>query len=418
LHRDCGLLDPQADCLFVTNAFDVGESLALACTDSGMHYDAAAGATCLQAVQAANSALVADCTDPLLTTQAHACSHVFTPAVAESGACGVASQDCVQRPDGGLVECVSSSANTCDGVCVGAVGLGGRCDTAPQTTCGEGYCGPSGTCVLPVDGQACPGFFGCDAIGDYCRGDGGPAVCVPRRAAGQDCASINGDNCVHGARCSAATDGGPGRFCEALVLLGGACTASPEDNCADGFCIHGVCTAVTGAPGGPCFASYPICTSGYCGKVDDGGFGTCVASPALGDACDAQRPCAGDLGCSAGTCQPLATAGQPCTSGAGEGCRTGSYCDRTHTCQLYGTVGAVCDRSEVARCLEGYCDATSHCAARKPEGAACTPTEFECSVFRQTATPTDGGAPFDVDAYCLVPAGGSEPVCAGTHTCP
>lgn len=380
-----------------------------------MAFDPYAGAACLAEAQAAQAQ--GDCASPLLVLDRNDCDAVFTPAVAEGAACDINSEDCVQRPDGGQVTCLNT-AGTCGGVCSGGHALGESC-AGPDTTCAEGFCDAQTLlCTQVVDGMPCQGRWSlCALVDDYCRGDGGPAICVPRRQTGQDCASTNGDNCTSGDVCLPVPDGGTETYCVAQLPAGAACDAA-NDLCGAGVCVNGFCTVLTGEVGTPCFSGYTLCNDGYCASAD-GGVGTCAASPQLGEPCDALTPCStfgglSYLACVNHTCQALPVYPNPCTV-TDLRCAPGDYCTSEHFCQPYGQLGSNCgvgsNGSLQGQCIDGYCDATTFkCAPFKATGAPCNPADLDCSAQQTDAQAPDSGV-VTVDAYCYPTTAGDPNTC-------
>jgi hypothetical protein len=413
LSKACGIYDPQADCNLVGNAWSVP------CNDSSLSFDSAAAATCLNNIQQA--ATNSDCTSPVLNASGVPCPGVFSPATQEGGACQPNSFDCIQRPDGGLVNCVDTVAGTCNGICSAGSTLGESCGHNSYDYCIEGTCSfTTGVCVPFADGGPCQGIDqGCEPGVEYCSRDGGTAFCSPRVPTGGECVDENGNNCVPGDFCELPPDGGSQTYCVATQPLGQSCSLDGGPACGDGTCINGICEPYAVPLGGNC-NSQVFCIDGYCNSPN-GGQGICVALPVLGQACNLpQVPCEGvNLACVNNICQAVATVGQTCSNINGSlPCRFGDYCDSQNRCQLLAAIGDSCDRQSGSPCISGYCDSTSHCAVFKPAGAACNPVDLDCSVFRSTVDPGDGGAPITVDGYCNFDTDAGGNVCFPSVLCP
>ena len=240
-------------------------------------------------------------------TAGEVCGQVFTPQVADNGACDPL----------GISECAVGS------FCKGVVG------------------GCGGTCTpLRPDGGACSGNDEC-AGGQTCNFM--TETCQLYGAANAPCGGGNpqcdyADACVGG-----SADGGTAGICHPLTL-GGPCT--PDGT--GGGCIAG--KAICPGPGAShCIAYQPI--GGACTKNADCGLGWCTSA-----------------GTCAPLLEPIgASCGAIALAGTDVGCVIGAYCDATTTlCQRLVPTGAACTND--LECEGGLgnssqCDPTTHTCA-------------------------------------------------------
>jgi hypothetical protein len=204
----------------------------------------------------------------------------------------------------------------------GGVPIGGSCT---GTFCQSGaFCGPSSVCVdgstvvYATQGQPCD-LGATPLVG--CTGDllclpsvsGGTArTCTPAPGAGQPCATFgfSGSVCAAGTICSSPSSGvcmpvgacGPDLICDA------ASYCKPGDG--------GFTCAPRAAVGQPCSpagtASLPACAAP---AACLGTPAQCTLPGAVGDACDANHPCAGLLMCVGATCRALGSDSCPIPDG-------------------------------------------------------------------------------------------------------
>lgn len=389
----CGVIDPALSCTTL-----LGE-LGAQCGSAGQSYDASAGQSCLTTLQAAATGT---CDSAALDTSS--CKDVFTPSVTEGGSCQ-AHDDCIQRPDGGYVDC-QRSPGTCTGVCSAGATLGQACSGFPS--CVEGYCDYAGsnTCVAYVsEGGSCASGGQCDPRVDRCNSYDDGGTCTPLAGSGQSCAYAG--DCAQGYYCQSADGGFSGGTCQPRGQVGDPCTESQfQTNCASGLtCFQGTCHADTAALGQTC-AQGIYCDQGYC-SGPDGGAGTCTAYSELGQSCSSSR-CDSDfnLYCDGGVCTGRNTQGQPCTQN--HDCRGGDYCDNG-TCHLVGSPGDGCPPGNSSACANGFCNASGICSAFLSAGSACDPSQTQCSNSIACSSLPDGGGGCQ-DAQC-------QPTDAGAWAC-
>lgn len=337
-----------------------------------------------------------------------ACDRLFDGAPA--GASCSFNNDCASRV------CARAPAETCP-TCQPLVPLGGECDDWPRL-CDEGLrCAPAdggtSTCVVKyADGQGC-------AVNDECLAgrcsfppvdDGG--------ASGRTCGLA-----PIGAPCSSLAGGcGPSRICvwpapdaayaecRVRIRLGEPCVNQSFDDGCEGLgatCLDGHCVNV--APysrplGAECEESWQCEHPLICWEPEwyNRRSGQCVQRAQLGAICT--RPCALGATCLDGICQPLRSAGEPCSSRL---CKKFLRCSSlpvaaaVHTCRTDPIPnGSVCDYASVgwASCeSSSYCN-EGICTAVKAAGEPCTvwlldysPAE-ECGALLCVRQPDGGGS--------------------------
>jgi len=331
-------------------------------------------------------------------------AYVFGMAYEDADACtkdeDCASQHCVEN-----VCCNTACTGTCktclasrkasgqDGVC-GDVKVNtdprNVCATSAVATCGfEGTCNGSGACKFYPAGTECAAATCPSATSenpaDTCNGSGTCSVAAEKACApGYLCA---GGACKTSCNGNADCNTAAGYECtgdKCLIPLGLPCT--PEDSCATGHCVDGVCCV--SACDGACSA----CTNNETGQPD----GTCAF--ALGgrdprNECelDAEYPtsCREDGTCDGqGACRQFAVSGTACgESTCAAGTISGDICDgagkcaqASEECAPYVCDGDSCSNScaidqdcdeQVAYCINGTCN------AKKTDAAACTESH-EC----------------------------------------
>ncbi|MBI5497567.1 MAG: hypothetical protein HY904_21325 [Deltaproteobacteria bacterium] len=285
----------------------------------------------------------------------------------------------------------------------------GAC-TAPALVgqpCTAARCAPpgvcfNGTCVQgKALGEACTDdLSGADPVHD-CRGGlvcaGNPPVCQAPGEVGAGCrapASSFGTRgtCRWGFTCARPAASATEGTCLPPARLGQACGARQDvpPQCRYDLDVGDIpqCTATTDGGVGRCYlpergvagdACMGACSPGFqCAW--DGGEGTCVTGPALGEPCRYYYECR-DSRCgypdasSELHCLPLRSLGQAC--GSQGGCVPEAYCgwgDGGAVCQVRLALGASCEVSEQCAagatcsdgvCLEAACAATqtySYCA--------------------------------------------------------
>ncbi|MBS2027423.1 MAG: hypothetical protein JST54_05905 [Deltaproteobacteria bacterium] len=400
--QTCGLIDPAVDC---TNIFAL---LGGQCGEPGESYNATAGASCLEELQAGGSSLC----DSLFSNNnsSSACNQVFQPGTPAGGSC-THDNECLPPAGGsGNGFCVKPPGS-CSGVCQAGANVGDSCTNG---VCLTGYCNFTTnvcTAFIAEGGDCSTNFEGCDPSIDHCTFSGTGETCSPLGGSGAPCTTSS--DCAAGLACPAPPDGGFQSVCITAATDGQACTVQfgGQGNCATGLaCLGGTCSTSSPGLGGRC-GSYAYCNQGYC-QNPTGSVGTCTAKLAQGAACTPSDECSGTLSCQNGTCQPLPSNGQPCLAVSNsQTCRGGDYCDSTGTCHIEGTQGAACDPTIQQACLTGYCDSTSHCAAFKTAGQACDPTRFECGHNNESCSFFADGGSLCTDGLCVAPDGGGQTVC-------
>ena len=238
-------------------------------------------------------------------------------------------------------EGVRTAAGTCDGA--------GACKPGAEESCGVYQC--SGN----VCADECASDDGCNAD-SWCSAT--LAVCLPKKATGEECKSGKGSQCTSGfcvdGRCCNAECDGVCSACSAALsgLQDGVCgpalpATDPDSECADlgatscatdGFC-DGVGACRLYASGATCLPS--TCADGVQtnARVCDGN-GACQSA--------GQTPC-GAYACAGGVCAAS------CASDAS--CQGGAYCD-VGSCIGSKEIGAACqsgDSCGTGACVDGFC---------------------------------------------------------------
>lgn len=190
-----------------------------------------------------------------------------------------------------------------------------------------------------------------------------------------------GDPCTLGAECATRKCSFDGAvFPSEVCPIGGHCAeadhhAARGESCADNPCAPnlqcetGLCEPLL-PRGSPCFSPSDCDFGLTC-------FGTCVPPPKLGEPCGDSPFFNGSCGFTIGvacdpatmTCEPLPRAGDLCEPGFGaDHCAGGLWCDpTTNACTPLPRVGASCLRM-------GRCDAGAYCKTLIDEGdAICLP---------------------------------------------
>jgi len=279
---------------------------------SGVAYDAAKSASCVQQFDQAG------CAGPDILSETSPCNAVFTGSIPLDGQC---TDD---------IECanhrICASNGTCPGHCTEPRTEGQPCST--DANCGAG--------------------FGC-----------GGGVCVKRTAIGHSC--VSGSSVCEGlSNCMANAQGS--YVCHSMgdinvQGLGETCDTSTMTLCRDGLaCI------LASDPGGTTTS-----TTGTCKTVLTDGQACATVSPSP---CMDYSYCAIAPGAALGTCQPWPTAGQPCGyfGGFQVMCGSGLVCiDKT--CQPLLSNGANCTSSDYClsgSCLGGICSTSHSCQTAVP----------------------------------------------------
>lgn len=230
-------------------------------------FDAAAAATCIEALSTAscvtNTFGFAD------TAAVDACDGVLTGSVANGGGCALAIE-CADT----TASCFGTDENGCGGTCTPRAAIGEAC-TASDC----------------VDGASCS-----------------EGVCVALRpfvAAGEAC-DPRADVCVDGFQCI-------DEVCAAVNIadVGEACSQTEYciNQSTKNACVDDVCTARPGvgdACTGACDAE-----AAFCG--DDG---VCAALGTTGAACDSSSACSVELTCTDGACAAVVAEDAPVCSDA------------------------------------------------------------------------------------------------------
>jgi hypothetical protein len=254
-----------------------------------------------------------------------------------------------------------------DGSIVYHADMAGACvDAYEDAACG-GTSGAPAACLgtfegTVADGAPCSNPEQCSSTSTCDSSHLGmcpSGVCVHVAQLGEACTT----SCGNGLRCASGT-------CAAPARAGEACNPSGGAEC-DGAlaCIpgsdptHGTCGTVelagVGEPcGRGCEANLVCGASGTCRapRTD----GTCEVTYVGAGDCQAGEECATDAGAREGSCEPLPSAGEPCTSVCARGSRCSGTADGAHTCIAPLANGAACETS--SQCLSDYC-ASGSCAA-------------------------------------------------------
>jgi hypothetical protein len=397
----CGAIDPTTPC----DRYYSSDQLASDCPQPPMDefdFDVTLATICVKAINQYWSTVACSdqaANDDLYPSEVDAgvdCSRVLQPRAPEGGDCSPYSnftgsfKGCIQRPDGGTVECVTPE-NTCSGICTVAPGPGERClndsecrsgvyceivdDTLPD---GGTFIGGSQCLSYVATGGDCSTGNLCDPSTDYCDINFSPAICKPLPTLGQPCDMLV---CAPGFYCE-SLDGQSGT-CQVQGTLGQPCSGDFPLYCQDPLlCIDGRCTSQQAHAGQSCSAPEVECVDSYCFSLDGGALAsTCIALKDVGSACDYDEECIPAARCVSGVCSLLAGAGTACIP---FGCRGGLFCDFGDVCEPIGyDSGQPCDSSNSASCADDfYCSTNSNTCqpVGTREGAPCELTSvLSCS---------------------------------------
>jgi hypothetical protein len=202
--------------------------------------------------------------------------------------------------------CEDVVANKTPSACAfhGSIPNGGGC--AVDAQCGNGaYCNLSG-------GQACGVCSPRASAGGACRDDGncqsGLVCAKPNNSATGSCAEPGGQGAVCDSThpCLATLGCTSAGTCGAVLGAGAPCATQACDLLHGFYCnASKICGQIqTAAPGNTCGNSTVCAASGRCVLATGSATGTCEATAADGQACDASRgpPCRPPAFCAAGTC--------------------------------------------------------------------------------------------------------------------
>lgn len=277
------------------------------------------------------------------------CLGIFTPTVANGGACQ-SGQECLSGA------CVGSTSDGCAGTCATPVATGTECDNTTK------FCGPSDFCAFAQDAM-----------------EGDPGTCTTYTAPGAACTSSNDCDQDHWCRGTAAAPadklcrepGGVGDPCELFFFnIFHSCNATLFCEITDLENATGVCKALvakqsTCTDGTDC-APGSTCT-GLVFNDSDGSVmtpGTCLPFLAPGAACDPMQSytnCPSEYPCDmeTSTCKkPELAIGSDCAENY---CQSGLYCDNALTCQVPAAFGQACTARDMnvdyaeEPCTEGTC---------------------------------------------------------------
>jgi hypothetical protein len=311
-----------------------------------------------------------------------------------------------------------------DGECCdrrGGCAPGMVCEINPNTQPQAGYCTSTGDFGETCYTQQCSSATTCVALGNL-------QTCLTSLNLGSgeecdytfDCAPAFACQYVPGEphpRCLLRPDVGDYCHLDLPCAQGLYCVGSPNGHCSatpgangDGcdrtldcgpslVCISQVCRAY-GALGDPCVSNDP---SAQCAASLDCVDGVCGHYPVpqkIGDACDPKGPaCPSALGqgkCVMGpsgyTCVLPLQENDPCTGGPLQNCDVarGLYCDPgTSTCKQLPKTGEPCTLGLCQPIFTVTCAGpigAGTCQARKPLGAACTPSPNEQQVIPSECT--------------------------------
>ncbi len=251
----CGQGGGESECsLAVTNAAQGGT------------YDATAGASCLAALTALQSAAGADFCGGLVVPNPSwavipACAPVFqAQGVAAAGQTCAQDSDCAPGPNGGAV-CLpsfvtgdggaSTLTQTCQlltgrvgDACFGTAAFGAVSSNPTQTgaICDQSkgvFCDDQTALCVPTyaAGKSCNSYDMCDPVTAYCNFSG--SLCTTRVQLGATCAGGLINECVGNGYCNDTS-----KKCTALGGAGAACSVASSNvaQCLSGFCNAGACT--------------------------------------------------------------------------------------------------------------------------------------------------------------------------------
>lgn len=245
--------------------------------------------------------------DAFVSAEPEACVKVAAGTVAEGGSCTL-DAECEGRA-------FCKVETTCPGTCTALLDAGDTCSGDDE--CGGGLSCIGNRCVLPGDvGSTCTDDDEC-RLGTLCVGadaqNGTPGTCkdldsIFSEPAGSSCDLLNGVFCQAGSVC--AVD-------EVVPELVASCQ-SPV------------------APGGECAVAVPSqCPTGqFCDVPTDQWQGTCVPLPTDGQPCTSDGQCAASHVCLNGTCDKIGDLGASCTDASAcfsESCDSGE-CTRDLPC--------------------------------------------------------------------------------------
>lgn len=273
----------------------------------------------------------------------------------------------------------------CDGtVCAVRRALGGACQSREECAAGL-FCNSNDQCAaqIAVNGSCATQTSGCvesaHCAAGVCRANrsvGGPCQQDRECLAGLACDAVvrtcqtptfvgSGQPCTNVQSCGIGTERCRGLRPNADGGVGtpGTCgVTGPTDSCRDSsdcssrqYCAQPSRTCQPASLGTSCFDNRHCRATEYCNSQ-----GTCAASAASGQLCDAMEPtsCVSLLErCFPGAggqsrCQRLPTLGQTCS--ATPGCEFPFACG-SGTCSVAGRIGQPCLLLGTSTCLEGEC---------------------------------------------------------------
>ncbi len=184
--------------------------------------------------------------------------------------------------------------------------------------------------------------------------------CVPKGKAGDKCE--NAQQCAEGLTCDTKST-----TCKELAKKDESCLSG--NDCDKGLGCDGqnqVCVELP-AEGKTCLVGVKECAEGLSCYSTQKGQGVCQKPTTEGTNCTKDTNCQSGLGCAAGKCTKLPTAGQKCLDG--RLCQ-GSYCDfKTGLCNSYLASGSPCQSTE-------SCGPNQSCGPNNPQdpkSLACMP---------------------------------------------
>ena len=287
--------------------------------------------------------------------------------------------------------------------CVVEIALGDDC-SAENAVCKTGHCDDATkTCVECSYNAQCDKGFKCDDATKTCVKD--EKTCTDNA------------QCDKGFKCDDATktcvvDPDAGK-----IPLGEACT--PNDTCAEGVCLDGVCTL---PPDTQCASNFDCERDQYCDLETH----QCEALPALGEACMEIPGCQGILDCvnnvciddnvfNGGACDDnilLCVIGRCVDGVCVDDVRVGDVCDATHICEgddrvcidgVCAPVFGLCNQNDDCGndsycCLSDDCPKKNACIAYKDGDIDDTcryktiPGLFEAAIQCEWKAPAEGDA--------------------------
>ncbi|WP_437876669.1 hypothetical protein [Sorangium sp. So ce513] len=375
------------------------------------------------------------CCDGACTALCHACT-AFLRGTGQDGYCGPV--EAGRDPD---ENCNAQDPTTCGNT--GACDGNGACQQHPATTaCTAASCSADGVTLHLAD--TCNGRGTCVDRGTQscapftCRGD----ACTDRLRAGEPCTSATecaDGYCVDGVCCQTACGNGNPGDCQACNVVGrlGTCSPSPAGTtcrAATDVCdVAEVCDgASTVCPMDGVREAGVVCRSstGDCDVAEtcNGVMKACpadvfrpggtVCRPAAGD-CDVAEVCTGtDPVCPTDVFRASTTV---CRASAGE-------CDVAETCSGLGPLcpgDARLPSGTVCREAVGDCDVAETCTgasplcpsdARRPSGTVCREAAGDCDVA-EVCTGTDPVCPTDVFRASTTVCRASAGECDVAETC-